>query len=96
MDCPGDGEMCVAYVVTITDQWAYDYEWVGDEGDEVYCYGNFRYGADDLWYEAWNMDGYAYCTNDEWGDPAPGVVKSCYCQYIDEGYNYIGNSCADL
>jgi len=96
LDCP-DNNLCVAYDVTITDTWIYDYEWVGDEGDEVYCYGNFRYGSfdDDLWAEAFDMDGYAFCTNDEWGDPAPNVFKSCYCQYPTTSYSDSGNACSD-
>lgn len=41
------------------------------------------------------MDGYVFCTAEEWGDPAPDVVKSCYCQYVAEIWSDSGNACTD-
>ena len=64
-----------APVVTSTPTWTY----CASENQTCYFSGTrqIRYGANDS-YNYWTYTGSVACNNATWGDPKPGVVKSCF------------------
>ena len=50
-----------------------------NERQECTCNGNVIYGVDTTWSEPKEANGKIMCTNDVFGDPAPGLNKRCLC-----------------
>jgi hypothetical protein len=49
------------------------------EGQSCQCDGTVLYGSDSRWTEAMKVEGTIDCSNDVFGDPAPGTKKFCQC-----------------
>lgn len=75
--------MVLATLAIVSSYPAYASEWIACAGENQYCMvpgtKMVRYGTGDRWNlkKATNR---IYCSNDVFGDPAPGAGKACYYQ----------------